>query len=139
MEQENLTFKDFASSPFVETEETEEIKQYAKRLGQLDDFKDLKLYFVQYNDTDTLKGKLKLVDLYEQSKRKTLSIVSGFLPYNGMYNILTKNIMIFLDNQIKYGKIKQISINLSKLKLEIKKDLNYINKTCCSILKTMYH
>ena len=139
MEQEILTFKNFAASPFVETEETKEIKQYAKKLGQLDDFKDLKLYFVQYNDTDTLRDKVKLVDFYEQTKRKSLSIISGFLPYSGMYNFFTNKIMIFLDNQIKYGKIKYISVHLSKLKMEMHKDLNYLKKTCCSILKTMYH
>ena len=47
--------------------------------------------------------------------------------------------MIFLDNQIRFVRIKSIKISLSQKKLEVEHEKEYIKKTCCSILKTMYH
>lgn len=47
--------------------------------------------------------------------------------------------MIFLDNQIRFGRIKSIKISLSQKKLEVEHEKEYVKKICCSILKTMYH
>ena len=136
---DNLNISKFLLSPFKDDYEAKYIKNYAKKLIELDDFKDLSLYLVQYNDSDIYNKKIKLMNYPQIAKRKIISIRGLILPYNGLYNFFSKEIMIFIDNQIKFGKLKFISIDMSKLKLKLIKDENSLKKTCCSILKTMYH
>lgn len=123
--------------PFHDTDVTLEIKRYAKNLRDLDDFKHLKIFYVQYSDSSTFKKKLKLVNIYEQTKRKVLSGIFSFSNVTGSYNILSKQIMVFIDNHIKQG--KYTTINVSKLSEEVLKNVNTIKKTCCNILVTLYH
>jgi len=139
MDNENLKISELFTMPFKETDETQYIKKYAQSLSKLDDFKDLKIFYVQFYNSSTLKKKLKLSDIYSQIKGKILSVVFGLLPYNGNYDIFRKEIMILTDNQIRHGQINHITIDLSTLKVQIAKNPNSLKRTCCNILKTIYH
>ena len=99
MEEEKVNFLKLAFSPFDDNEETRYIKQYAKQLGQLDDFKHLKLFFVQYNDIKTYKQKMKLEKLPECSNFK---ITSG--GYEGIWTTLFVKPIAFLisEQQVVY-------------------------------------
>ena len=136
---EKLKVSEFILSPFKDNYETKYIKNYAKKLTKLDDFKNLSLYLVQYNNSDTYSKKIKLMNYPQIAKRKIISVGSSILPYSGVYYFLSKEIMVFIDNKIKFGKLKYISIDISKLKIKLIKEPNSLKKTCCSILKTMYH
>ncbi len=133
------TLSNIIFSPFEDNEENKQIKEYAKKIKNLPDFKNLNIYIVQYNDTPTFNKKLKLVNFYDQQIKKVTSIANSICFGGGLYHYLKKEILIFLDNQIRFGRIKSIKISLSQEKLEVKHEKEYIKKTCCSILKTMYH
>ena len=72
MEREEVKLTDALFSQFRDDQDTLYIKNYAKKLTELDDFKDLKLYCVAYNDTDTFKKNLKLVNFEQLSKMSAL-------------------------------------------------------------------
>lgn len=133
------TLSNIIFSPFEDNGENKQIKEYAKKIKNLPDFKNLNLYIVQYNDTPTFNKKLKLVNFYDQQIKKVTSIANSICFGGGLYHYLKKGILIFLDNQIRFGRIKSIKISLSQKKLEVEHEKEYIKKTCCSILKTMYH
>lgn len=133
------TLSNIIFSPFEDNEENKQIKEYAKKIKNLPDFKNLNLYIVQYNDTPNFNKKLKLVNFYDQQIKKVTSIANSICFGGGLYHYLKKEILIFLDNQIRFGRIKSIKISLSQKKLEVEHEKEYIKKTCCSILKTMYH
>lgn len=136
---EKETLSDFIFSPFEESEENKHIKEYAKKIKDLPDFKNLSLCIVQYNNTSIFNKKLKLVNIYDQQIKKVISITNSLCFALGMYKCLKKEILIFLDNQIRFGRIKSIRISLSQKKIEAEHEKDYVKKTCCSILKTMYH
>lgn len=133
------TLSNIIFSPFEDNEENKQIKEYAKKIKNLPDFKNLNLYIVQYNDTPNFNKKLKLVNFYDQQIKKVTSIANSICFGGGLYHYLKKEILIFLDNQIRFGRIKSIKISLSQKKLEVEHEKEYIKKTCFSILKTMYH
>ena len=136
---EKETLSDFIFSPFEENEENKHIKEYAKKIKDLPDFKNLSLCIVQYNNTSIFNKKLKLVNIYDQQIKKVISITNSLCFALGMYKCFKKEILIFLDNQIRFGRIKSIRISLSQKKIEAEHEKDYVKKTCCSILKTMYH
>lgn len=136
---EKETLSDFIFSPFEENEENKHIKEYAKKIKDLPDFKNLSLCIVQYNNTSIFNKKLKLVNIYDQQIKKVISITNSLCFSLGMYKCFKKEILIFLDNQIRFGRIKSIRISLSQKKIEAEHEKDYVKKTCCSILKTMYH
>lgn len=136
---EKETLSDFIFSPFEENEENKHIKEYAKKIKDLPDFKNLSLCIVQYNNTSIFNKKLKLVNIYDQQIKKVISITNSLCFALGTYKCLKKEILIFLDNQIRFGRIKSIRISLSQKKIEAEHEKDYVKKTCCSILKTMYH
>lgn len=133
------TLSNIIFSPFEDNEENKQIKEYAKKIKNLPDFKNLNLCIVQYNDTPTFNKKLKLVNFYNQQIKKVTSIANSICFGGGLYHYLKKEILIFIDNQIRFGRIKSIKISLSQKKLEVEHEKEYVKKTCCSILKTMYH
>ena len=138
MKEKKLTYLEWQLLPYSDTREVREIKKYAKKISQIDDFKDLNLYLVQYYDTEAFNNKLVLSNFHKLLRRKTISIISSFSQYFGSYNPETKGIMIYIDNQIKYGKAYKVYNNLNN-KIEIKEDLNSLKTTCSNILRTMYH
>ena len=124
MNKDKNEFLKFIFSPFIENDETIKIKKYARELKKIDDFKDLSIYFVEYNSIDKFKTKLKLVDISKQLCMKSISIVASTLPYLGIYNNFTKNILILVDNGIKYSKINNIILCFPKVKIDIEKSPN---------------
>ena len=136
---EKMSLKEFLTSTFFDTQETLEIKRYAKSLKELDDFKDTKISFVQFQDNDIFKQRIKLYNPFKKNQKKAISIINFILPRYGSYDMKAKKIYIYIDNQIIFGKIKKIVISISKMKIDAYKEKNVVNKICCHILKTMYH
>lgn len=131
----NINISEITLSPFIENNKSKKIKEYAKKIIKLHDFKNLKICLVQYNDIN----KNEKYTYVKDAKTKAVSLVTSILPYNGYYDSVSNNIMIFIDNHIKYGKFSSIVINLKEFNINLKKQNNYFKKTCCSILKTLYH
>lgn len=135
-------------SPFFDTPETIEIKKYVQEMKKENEFECIKINYIQVRDNDIFKEKLELTNPVGILFNKMGAIISSMKFSNtARYDILSKNIDIFVDVIIRTCKIDgkiSIFINLdhskkSKINYKLYDSEEMVKKSCMHIRTTLYH
>lgn len=144
----NSFLSSYLFSPFFDTPETIEIKKYVQEMKKEEELMDIKINYVQVNNSDIFKQKLKLTNPVETLFNKAIAIISSMnFSSGGIYNVLFKSINIFTDNLIRSSKVDgniSIFIDLthpkkSKVDYKLRNPEDIIKNGCTRIRKVLYH